>query len=130
MISREQWDRWAPGERLVVAIVIACLMVAAAVIAFRTPPAEQKSALEPRRPVPNRKAAEVSTRPTQLQGPVSINSAGQAELESLPGIGPDLAHEIVQDRIRNGPFTSVDQLQRVKGIGPRKLEQIRSRLRL
>ncbi|MEP0766886.1 MAG: ComEA family DNA-binding protein [Fimbriimonadia bacterium] len=126
MISREHWDRWAPGERLVVAIVTACLMMAAAFIAFRTPPAEQKT---PSKPQPPSTIGRV-TQPSPKVGPVSINTAGQAELETLPGIGPDLAREIVQDRIRNGPFFSVDQLKRVKGIGPRKLEELRSRIRL
>ena len=130
MISREDWDRWAPGERLVVAIVTACLMLGAAVIAFRTPPPEQKPA-PTTKPVSARDVpAQAALQPFPSQGPVSINTAGQAELESLPGIGPDLAREIVLDRTRNGPFTSVDQLQRVKGIGPRKLEQLRSRVRL
>ncbi|GMV37097.1 MAG: hypothetical protein AMXMBFR61_16050 [Fimbriimonadales bacterium] len=130
MITREHWDRWAPGERLVVAIVAACLMVAAAVIAFRTPPAEQKPASKPKPPAATAAAVHASVHPAQPQAPVSINTAGQDELETLPGIGPDLAREIVQDRVRNGPFASVDQLQRVKGIGPRKLEELRSRIRL
>lgn len=128
MISREDWDRWAPGERLVVAIVTACLMVAAAVIAFRTPPAQPQVSPKPE-PATGGVAQAAPKLPSTLS-PVSINTAGQAELESLPGIGPDLAREIVQDRIRNGPFASIDQLQRVKGIGPRKLEELRSRVRL
>jgi competence protein ComEA len=51
-------------------------------------------------------------------GPVDLNTAGTAELDALPGIGPVLAQRIVDYRTRNGPFTSVDQLDDVPGIGP------------
>ena len=51
-------------------------------------------------------------------GPVDLNTAGAAELDALPGIGPVLAQRIVDYRIRNGPFASVDQLDDVPGIGP------------
>jgi competence protein ComEA len=57
--------------------------------------------------------------------PVSINSAVVEELDALPGIGPAIAQDIVAYREANGPFTSVDQLTDVPGIGPSKLEQIR-----
>lgn len=60
-------------------------------------------------------------------GAVDINTADAAALESLPGIGPSLATAIVEHRLRNGPFTSVDELIEVSGIGPVKLEQIRPR---
>lgn len=60
-------------------------------------------------------------------GPVDINTADAASLESLPGIGPSLAEAIVEHRQRNGPFASVDELVEVSGIGPVKLEQIRPR---
>jgi competence protein ComEA len=49
---------------------------------------------------------------------VNINTATEAELDTLPGIGPVLAAAIVQWRTENGGFTSVDQLQEVSGIGP------------
>jgi competence protein ComEA len=51
-------------------------------------------------------------------GPVNLNTAGVAELDALPGIGPVLAQRIVDHRTREGPFTSVDQLDDVPGIGP------------
>jgi competence protein ComEA len=62
---------------------------------------------------------------TVSSGPVSINSAGVEELDSLPGIGPALAQRIVSYRDTQGPFTSIDQLADVPGIGPSKLEQLR-----
>ena len=59
-------------------------------------------------------------------GVVNINTAGAAELESLPGIGPALAARIVEYRDGHGPFASVDDLTDVPGIGPAKLEALRS----
>ncbi len=61
----------------------------------------------------------------QPAGPLDINSASAAELESLPGIGAVLAQRIVEDRLANGPYASVDDLVRVRGIGPGILEDIR-----
>lgn len=55
---------------------------------------------------------------------ISINSAPERELETLPGIGPALAERIVDAR----PFANVDELERVRGIGPATLERLRSRV--
>ena len=59
--------------------------------------------------------------PTAL---VNINTADQAALEALPGVGPVLAGRIVQWRVENGRFTSVDELSEVSGIGEKMLAQI------
>jgi competence protein ComEA len=56
---------------------------------------------------------------------VSLNSATLEQLDSLPGIGPAIAADIISYRETNGPFTSVDQLTDVPGIGPARLEQLR-----
>ena len=61
---------------------------------------------------------------------VDINRAGAAELVALPGVGPALAARIVASREADGPFRSVDDLRRVPGIGPAKLEGLRSRARV
>lgn len=57
--------------------------------------------------------------------PVDLNTADVAALDSLPGVGPATATRIVEDREENGPFASVDDLARVSGIGPKKLEALR-----
>lgn len=56
---------------------------------------------------------------------IDLNSATPAELELLPRIGPALAGRIVQDRETNGPFKSLDDLQRVKGIGPITVQRLK-----
>lgn len=56
---------------------------------------------------------------------VDINAASQAELETLPGIGPSKAAAIVQYRTDHGPFASVDDLDNVSGIGPSTLASLR-----
>lgn len=61
---------------------------------------------------------------------IDINSASRAELELLPGVGEVLAREIVADRERNGPFRSVDDLDRVKGIGAVTVERLRDRVKV
>lgn len=50
-------------------------------------------------------------------GAVSLNTADAAALEELPGIGPVLAARIIADREANGPFASLEDLQRVSGVG-------------
>ncbi|MCW2925627.1 MAG: DNA-binding protein, partial [Thermoleophilia bacterium] len=58
-------------------------------------------------------------------GPVSLNSADVAALDALPGIGPVTAQHIVAEREKSGPFASVDDLDRVSGIGPATIEALR-----
>lgn len=54
-------------------------------------------------------------------GPLNINTASLEQLQTLNGIGPVLAQRILDDRTRNGPYRSVDDLLRVSGIGPKLL---------
>jgi len=59
---------------------------------------------------------------------ININTADEATLETLNGVGPVLAAAIVQYRTEHGPFASVDQLDEVSGIGPATLEDLRSQV--
>jgi competence protein ComEA len=58
-------------------------------------------------------------------GPVDLNRASAADLEALPGIGPATAKKIIDDREKNGPFATVEDLMRVPGIGQKKLEALK-----
>lgn len=55
---------------------------------------------------------------------VDVNSAPWPELAQLPGIGETLARRIVESRQVEGPFQRVEDLQRVRGIGPKTVERI------
>ena len=56
---------------------------------------------------------------------IDLNTATAQELELLPGIGPVMAGRIITYREANGPFTSLDDVENVPGIGPKTLESIR-----
>lgn len=60
---------------------------------------------------------------------VDINTATEEQLKTLKGIGKTLAKRIVDDRKANGPFKSVEDLRRVRGIGKRTLEKNIHRLK-
>ncbi|MEX1232043.1 MAG: helix-hairpin-helix domain-containing protein [Planctomycetaceae bacterium] len=60
---------------------------------------------------------------------LDINSANWVEWMQLEGIGERLALRIVEDRKTNGPFQSIDDLDRVNGIGPKTIEKLRPHLR-
>ncbi len=57
---------------------------------------------------------------------VILNTATAEELSQLPGIGPALAARIVVDRRERGPYRSLEDLARVRGIGPNKVEGLRT----
>jgi competence protein ComEA len=57
--------------------------------------------------------------------PVNLNAATAEQLDTLPGVGPATAAAIISDREAHGPFRSVDDLGRVRGIGDAKLDQLR-----
>jgi competence protein ComEA len=59
-------------------------------------------------------------------GPVNLNTATAAQLDTLPGVGPVLAQHILDWRTQHGRFTSVDQLREVSGIGDAKYQDLRS----
>ena len=61
---------------------------------------------------------------------VDVNSASAAQLESLTGIGPSLAKAIVSYRTQKGPFTKVEDLMNVPGIGAAKLAAMRNEVRV
>ena len=67
---------------------------------------------------------------TEVAAPVDLNSATAEQLDALPGVGPATAAAIVAERRQHGPFASVDDLARVRGIGPAKLAALRARVRV
>jgi competence protein ComEA len=81
-------------------------------------------------PVAPAKAIESSPKPSETSAAsirklINVNTATAAELELLPGVGPALAKRIMDYRAAKGPFKRVEDLDAVKGIGPRTIERIR-----
>ena len=70
------------------------------------------------------------TSATAVPGIVDLNSASLSDLDSLPGVGPSTAQAIIDYRVANGPYASVDDLLNVRGIGPSKLAAMRARVRV
>ena len=67
---------------------------------------------------------------TLRSGPINVNRATAAQLDSLDGIGPVIAKRIIEYRKVNGPFATVEDLQKVSGIGTAKFAIIKSKLRV
>ena len=63
-------------------------------------------------------------------GPVDLNSATAAQLETLPGVGPATAARIIDQRTRQGGFKAVRDLLRVPGIGERRFAELKDRVRV
>ncbi len=61
---------------------------------------------------------------------VDLNRAAAADLAAVPGIGAGLAADVVREREERGPFRAVEDLRRVRGIGPVRLERARPYLRV
>ncbi len=76
------------------------------------------------------KTSSASVSKSQLSNIVNINTAGIEELCTLPGIGEVKAKAIIDYRNQNGKFNSVEDILNVKGIGPKTLEKIRSRIKV
>ena len=63
-------------------------------------------------------------------GPININRATLRQLDALDGIGPVIAGRIIEYRKKNGSFLTVDDLQKVSGIGAAKFAQIKAKVRI
>ena len=57
-------------------------------------------------------------------GLINLNTADSTTLQTLSGIGPVTADKIIQDREKNGPYASLEDLTRVSGIGPKRAEAL------
>ncbi|MFO0714534.1 MAG: helix-hairpin-helix domain-containing protein [Sandaracinus sp.] len=99
---------------------LAALGALLALLAISTLAQEERAPQLERPPAASRRLA--------TAGPMDVNHASAAELETLPRVGPALAARIVARREERGPFTDLAQLDEVPGIGPAVLEALRGRI--
>ena len=75
-------------------------------------------------------ADQTAAQPPQAAQPaaslLNLNTATQAELEKLPGVGPAMAKTIIEYRQKNGGFKKVEELMNVKGIGEKSFLKLKS----
>jgi len=92
-----------------------------------TPPVTENKNVVP--PSENsRQAPEAVGTPRDSDGRININSASRSELMDLPGIGGVLSERIVEYRKTNGPFSKIEDLRNVPGIGEKRYETICDRI--
>jgi competence protein ComEA len=61
-------------------------------------------------------------------GPINLNSATTEQLDTLDGVGPATAQKILEYRTQHGGFSSIDDLAQIPGIGPKKLEALKTQV--
>lgn len=69
-----------------------------------------------------------STAMAQETSQINVNTADEATLAQLPGIGEVKAHAIIEDRENNGSYQTADDLTRVDGIGEATIEDLRDKV--
>ncbi|MDA0835053.1 MAG: helix-hairpin-helix domain-containing protein [Planctomycetota bacterium] len=106
-----------PRDQLFVGVLAGLMLLLSGIHAFRA----SRWSLQP---------VELSHHPErEWEFSLDINSANWVEWMQLEGIGERLAVRIVEDREMNGPFRSIEDLDRVKGIGFKTIERLRPHLR-
>ncbi len=84
--------------------------------------------------VPRRGAAGVASASggaaADAGAPVSLNTATAEQLDELEGIGPATAQKILDWRSQHGGFSSVDDLKQISGIGPKRFEALKDKVRM
>jgi len=91
-------------------------------------PKEETPKAQPDQPIAVRVPATspvAAASPAKAVSKVNLNRASADELQTLPGVGPVLAQRMVDWRKAHGRYRTVDDLQEIKGIGKKRLEQLR-----
>lgn len=111
-------------RRAAAALAAAVLIGCVAVLLVKLWQGNRKTTLQLSSPAPQQTVCATAL----PAGRLDINTATQEELETLPGIGPETARRILEEREANGPFYYPENLLSVKGIGPKTLEKLREHI--
>ncbi len=129
------------GERsIIIALAVVTLVGCGVTVARRTRPewflGEPTFIVEPRPELPSGRqwatspTPDATFTPASKEHPVDLNTAPPAALRTLPSISITLATRIIEYRIDNDGFDSVDELREVTGIGEKRMESIRPLVRI
>ena len=111
-----------PGERRGALVLIALVLLGAGADLLRIEPSPTPA--PPELPAPAATPAAGVSGSQAAAAPLDLNTASEAELDRLPGIGPVLAGRIVAHRTAHGRFRTREDLLAVPGIGPRLYERL------
>jgi competence protein ComEA len=91
--------------------------------------ADGQQVVVPARSVGGSAAAAGVSAGTGTEGPIGLNTATAEQLDQLDGVGPATAEKILEWRKQHGGFSSVDDLKQISGIGPKRFEALKDKVR-
>lgn len=131
-MSTEPTQDWTTGPaKLAAAVILGGAAIAGMSwsIASRVPAsARAGQSIAAAAPAPLATPAGELPAPARIDRLINLNTASAAELELLPGIGPAMAERIIAYRDSRGPFRSINELDRVDGIGSRTIDRLRDKV--
>jgi competence protein ComEA len=92
--------------------------------------ADGQQVVVPRRVAAGAGMGAAGSRPEAAGAPVSLNTATADQLDELEGVGPATAQKILDWRKQHGGFRSVDDLKQIGGIGPKRFEALKDKVRI
>src|SRR5438105_2919843 len=87
---------------------------------------EQAASIHASQPQANQQQSPITTQNNSATAPTNINTASLKELETLPGIGKELAGRIVEHREKYGPFRRPEHLIMVRGLSDKRFRALRA----
>lgn len=129
-MTDERKNLFSRGDIWAVLFLLACILIGSAIMMFqkhnrRLPPELLIETVKKTAHSDNKQTNVTTNSGSFLQNiKININHAPADSLELLPGIGPKYATQIVQYRLANGNFESIEELTEIPGIGPKTLAKI------